>query len=609
MKTSTCIQSCLFALILGGGASAFATDKACEPAFTGGVPPTSETPRPELSLSWAAIKNILALLRGGYRWIGDMDGGYWDNMSRHYAQKGDFERLDQEYAQAERNPGRTYFFPRTELGRETRDFIDIEALGLGHNSKMATSARVENLIEGPYTDPIEIQTRQNAIKEFLLDNPRLLVRIKNIFGAGVSRKVLRDLHRNDREPRYTPDPFSQSIFLQAKEIWTQYPEALQGKEAPVGGIYIDMVKMISETNNTFFKDSLAVVRTLREANLQSHRLQQLLWVLDTIARDQSAGKWIHENASTSDMVKHHELQMRVDTRDQYVQRGSEYKDIPTHMYGRLKLYLEAYSELVMYFELAEHSLQRQWLTFPEILDPATTGRPVFAINNGHAPRWKEAYRDPTKAEGKVSVPNSVELGSNGFRHLVITGPNYQGKSTALRMIAQLMTLAQIGMPVPAEGMTLTPMNLLIYMHPKDDARNSESLYSAEISELWGHLYRAAARNPFQLIILDEIAPGTRQEVREATEETFLKFLDRAGVLTVEATHNNATTNLANPPGSTFSNMHVANFRLLPGANNDLTPMFQGATAVQQRALVPPEAIKMFQQLADQKIREQKEKQK
>jgi hypothetical protein len=609
MKRSSCIQSCLFALILGIGAFAFAGD-ACGPEMNGKpavVPGVTAAPRTTFTAS--VIQEFVAYLRGGYRFIGEVqDGGYWDEYARLVFRNGG-GRLDRSRDNDKKNPKRRWFFPYNDLGRETREFIDLEALGLGRDSNMATSERVENLLIGPYVDAVEIRERQGAMQDLVQDKSGIRTGInKNLSGEN-SRRVLRrmfDAEDRDSNRLLKPNPSDVSTFIRAKRCWDEHPEVLQGKDAP-GDMFYEMAEKTAVRNNIFFRDSLAVVKTLRDSKPKSLRLQKLLWVLDSIIADPSAGKWLSESSSTADVVKHYELQMQLAQEGQEVKRAGDYRTIPARLPGRISLYLEAYSELIMYFELAEYAIAREWLTFPTVLDQSPSIGPVFAITNGHAPRWKEAYRDPTKTPDKESVPNSIELGSNGFRHLIITGPNYQGKSTALRMMSQLLVLAQIGMPVPADAMTLTPMNLVIYMHPKDDGKNSESLYSAEIQELWGQIHRQAVKDPFQIFVLDEIAPGTRQEVREATEETVLRFMDRARVLTVEATHNTATTNLASEPNSTFTNMHVANFRLLPGFNNDLAPMFSGALAVQQRAGVPPEAMQMFQQLADQKIREQKEK--
>jgi len=50
------------------------------------------------------------------------------------------------------------------------------------------------------------------------------------------------------------------------------------------------------------------------------------------------------------------------------------------------------------------------------------------------------------------VPNTIHMGGNGDRFLLLTGPNMGGKSTTLRMVCVLTILAQMGAMVPCKKM-------------------------------------------------------------------------------------------------------------------------------------------------------------
>jgi DNA mismatch repair ATPase MutS len=249
-------------------------------------------------------------------------------------------------------------------------------------------------------------------------------------------------------------------------------------------------------------------------------------------------------------------------------------------------------------ELAQHSIKHRWTAFPEILDPAEVGHPILSIVDGHSPRVLEEV----KKKGHESIANSIELGVDSKRHAIITGPNAQGKSTALRMAGQLLTLAQMGLPVPAQFMKFTPLGLIVYLHPKDNPALGDSLFMAEARELWQGVYRRAARNPFQLIIMDEIAPGTTWQVREDFESVFLQALDQTGILSLTATHNFGTIELGQNAAGPFINLHVDNYHVRQGHNTDLGPMYAGAAKALRDVGVPEGLIERFLQLGSRRRR-------
>lgn len=140
----------------------------------------------------------------------------------------------------------------------------------------------------------------------------------------------------------------------------------------------------------------------------------------------------------------------------------------------------------------------------------------------------------------------------GERLHLITGPNMGGKSTAMKTIALLALLAQIGSPVPAES-ALLPLFDSIHtrMGAHDDLYSGASTFMVEMLDLAKILRSGSNRS---LVILDEIGRGTStydglSVARAAAEH----LLTQVGALTFFATHYHELTNLKD---SRFVNWHV-----------------------------------------------------
>ena len=74
------------------------------------------------------------------------------------------------------------------------------------------------------------------------------------------------------------------------------------------------------------------------------------------------------------------------------------------------------------------------------------GPPVFAATARAHP-----------ALGPAAVANSITLGRDGLRLLVVSGSNMSGKSTWLRTIGASLVLAGMGAPVRASTCRVSPM--------------------------------------------------------------------------------------------------------------------------------------------------------
>ncbi|KAF8894689.1 muts domain V-domain-containing protein [Infundibulicybe gibba] len=131
--------------------------------------------------------------------------------------------------------------------------------------------------------------------------------------------------------------------------------------------------------------------------------------------------------------------------------------------------------------------------------PQITDDDSLEIIDGRHPMVEVLRSDPF-------VANTVQMGGDAPRNKIITGPNMGGKSSAVRMIALIAIMAQIGSYVPAKSVKL---GLLDSVHTRmgasDDLARGRSTFMVEMSET-SDILRSATRN--SLVVLDELGRGT-----------------------------------------------------------------------------------------------------
>jgi hypothetical protein len=140
----------------------------------------------------------------------------------------------------------------------------------------------------------------------------------------------------------------------------------------------------------------------------------------------------------------------------------------------------------------------------------------------------------TAGEG---VGNDVALGAAGDI-LLITGSNMSGKSTLLRAIGLNAVLAQLGAPVCASMMRLSPHRVRTSIDARDALERGLSLFMAELLRIKAMVDAARAASPYPLLyIADEMLRGTNATDRHAAAVTILARLVAAGSVGVVATHD------------------------------------------------------------------------
>ncbi|KAF8580675.1 hypothetical protein K439DRAFT_1356338 [Ramaria rubella] len=122
------------------------------------------------------------------------------------------------------------------------------------------------------------------------------------------------------------------------------------------------------------------------------------------------------------------------------------------------------------------------------------------------------------------IPNTISLGGQAPRSLVISGPNMGGKTSTVKLVALLLLMAQIGSYVPATSMSLSMHDAIFTrMGASDDLAAGRSTFMVEIAET-REIIKAATPN--SLVVLDELGVGTSTYDGMAIAGAVLEYLCR-----------------------------------------------------------------------------------
>jgi DNA mismatch repair protein MutS len=146
------------------------------------------------------------------------------------------------------------------------------------------------------------------------------------------------------------------------------------------------------------------------------------------------------------------------------------------------------------------------------------------------------------AAGKF-VPNDVVLDTDGPELVILTGPNMAGKSTAMRQVALIALMAQMGSFVPARRAKVGVADrVFTRVGASDNLSRGDSTFMVEMRET-AHILAHATRR--SLVILDEIGRGTSTYDGMAIAWAVAEHLhDRIGCRAMFATHYHELTALA-----------------------------------------------------------------
>src|SRR2546426_595638 len=260
------------------------------------------------------------------------------------------------------------------------------------------------------------------------------------------------------------------------------------------------------------------------------------YVLPVRAEARGRVRGIVHDRSQSGQTLFIEPEHVVDANNDLVQATREEEHEPARMLAELtdavrarldeiERLLGAVGELDWAFARA-HAAERMGATAP-VIDSAHT----VAIRAARHPLLlAQSWKDPARP----IVPVDLELGPDRPL-LVITGPNAGGKTIALKTLAVLALMTQVGCHLPADEGSRLPVFDDVFAIIGDDQSVAENLstFSAFVKQVREVLDTADERS---LVLLDELGAGTDPDEGAALAQAILEELAGRGALVIATTH-------------------------------------------------------------------------
>ena len=180
--------------------------------------------------------------------------------------------------------------------------------------------------------------------------------------------------------------------------------------------------------------------------------------------------------------------------------------------GQLSAWLDAVGELEAFAALATHKYEHPADPFPAV----NAEGPVFHASGLAHPLLPE----------KDAVRNDVRIGGDLPQVLVVSGSNMSGKSTLLRAVGVNAVLAQMGAPVRAVDLRVSPLALGATLRIEDSLQSGHSRFYTEILRIRSIVETARGPRPM-LFLLDEILHGTNSHDRRIGASAIVRALVEA----------------------------------------------------------------------------------
>jgi DNA mismatch repair ATPase MutS len=209
-------------------------------------------------------------------------------------------------------------------------------------------------------------------------------------------------------------------------------------------------------------------------------------------------------------------------------------------------WIDAVGEYEALSALAAYAAENPADPFPEVVE----GPPLFDA---------EALAHPLIPGGRA-VANTLALGGEGPRILLVSGSNMSGKSTLLRTVGITAALAQAGAPVRATRLRMSSLRIGATLRIQDSLQTGQSRFFAEISRIAAIVnmardHRDHPQSPAVLFLLDEVLAGTNSHDRRQGAEAIITGLVGLGAIGLATTHDLALTEAVAKIGGAAKNVH------------------------------------------------------
>jgi hypothetical protein len=226
--------------------------------------------------------------------------------------------------------------------------------------------------------------------------------------------------------------------------------------------------------------------------------------------------------------------------------------------GRIAAATVALGEIEALSALASYTFENPGDVFPAFVSEG----PLFDA---------EAMGHPLIPESRC-VRNDVRFDATR-RLLLVSGSNMSGKSTLLRTSGVNAVLAQMGAPVRARSLRLSPLSVGASIRIVDSLQEGRSRFYAEILRV-RQVLDMAGRRPWLLFLLDEIFHGTNSADRRVGSAAVVRALVRKDAIGFVTSHDLALTAIADELAPQGANVHFEDhleggeiafdYRLKPG---------------------------------------------
>jgi hypothetical protein len=230
--------------------------------------------------------------------------------------------------------------------------------------------------------------------------------------------------------------------------------------------------------------------------------------------------------------------------------------------GDIRGWLTTAGEFEALASLAAYRYEHPADPFPAMVPPGDEGIGRFeGMDLGH----------PLLPSARM-VRNDVRLSAE-TRLLILSGSNMSGKSTLLRTVGINAVLAQMGAPVRAGSLQLSPLAIGATLRIQDSLQEGRSRFYAEITRI--RQVADLARGPVPLLfLLDELFHGTNSHDRLLGAAGVLRSLLETGAIGLVTTHDLALTAVTDQLPAHTVNVHLEDwfdgdemrfdYRLKPG---------------------------------------------